>query len=169
MSIPISWFIPPIFPPCYSNLCSLCLRLCFCFVSRFICTVFIDSTYMHHLFLIDRNFLQSRYGKISLVLSFILLPMIRLNAWSLEDRPSWGFGLMKFQLGPHFYCFSTKHFPAPSSWKRLWLVQFTGLCPIINMIWSAPVMSTLQLWICGFRERTWSCRTKPPSLYMKQR
>ena len=63
MSIPISWFIPPIFPPGYSNLCSLCLHLCFCFVSRFICTVFLDSTYMHYLFLIGRNFLQSRYGK----------------------------------------------------------------------------------------------------------
>ena len=46
MSIPISQFIPPpTFPPWCPYVCSLHLCLYFCLANRFICTVFLDSTY----------------------------------------------------------------------------------------------------------------------------
>ena len=50
MSIPISQFIPPpppAFPPWCPCVCSLHLCLYFCLANRFICTIFLDSTYMH--------------------------------------------------------------------------------------------------------------------------
>ena len=53
MSIPISQFIPPppptpaAFPPWCPYVCSLHLCLYFCLASRFICTIFLGSTYMH--------------------------------------------------------------------------------------------------------------------------
>ena len=46
MSNPTSQFLPP-FPPWYPYICSLCLRLYFCFANKVICTVFLDFTYMH--------------------------------------------------------------------------------------------------------------------------
>ena len=46
MSNLISQFIPPSpSPPC-PNVCSLHLHLCSCPASRFICTIFLDSTHM---------------------------------------------------------------------------------------------------------------------------
>ena len=47
MSIPISQFIPlsPLFLPWCPYVCSLHLCLYFCLVNRFICTIFLDSTY----------------------------------------------------------------------------------------------------------------------------
>ena len=52
MSIPISQFIPltpapPTFPPWYPYVCSLHLCLYLCLVNWFICSIFLDSTYMH--------------------------------------------------------------------------------------------------------------------------
>ena len=53
MSIPISQFIPPPPPPLISvppwcpYVCSLHLCLYFCPADRFICTIFLGSTYMH--------------------------------------------------------------------------------------------------------------------------
>ena len=44
MSIPVSQFIPPLFPPWYPNICFLYLCLYFCFASKFIYTIFLDST-----------------------------------------------------------------------------------------------------------------------------
>ena len=47
MSIPTSHFIPPRhFPPWCPYVCSLHLCLCFCPANRFICTIFLGSTYM---------------------------------------------------------------------------------------------------------------------------
>ena len=47
MSMSISQFIPPIhFPPWCPYICSLCLCLYFWFANKFICTIFLDSTYM---------------------------------------------------------------------------------------------------------------------------
>ena len=40
-------FIPPLLPPWYPYVCSLCLCLDFCFANKFICTIFIVSTHMH--------------------------------------------------------------------------------------------------------------------------
>ena len=37
----------PSFSPWCPYICSLCLCLCFCFVNKFVCTIFLDSTYMH--------------------------------------------------------------------------------------------------------------------------
>ena len=51
MSIPISQFIPPpsplppTFPPWCPYICSLHLCLYFCLANRFICTIFLDSTF----------------------------------------------------------------------------------------------------------------------------
>ena len=45
MSIPISQFIPTSLPPWYPYICSLCLCLYFCFANKFICIIFLDSTY----------------------------------------------------------------------------------------------------------------------------
>ena len=49
MSIPGSQFIraTPSFSAWYLNVCSLCLCLYFCFAYRFICTIFLDPTFMH--------------------------------------------------------------------------------------------------------------------------
>ena len=53
MSTPISQFIPPPSPPppafpCWCPyICSLHLCLYFCLANQFICTIFLDSTYMH--------------------------------------------------------------------------------------------------------------------------
>ena len=53
MSIPISQFIttppphPATFPPWCPYVCSLHLCLYFCPANRFICTIFLDSTYMY--------------------------------------------------------------------------------------------------------------------------
>ena len=48
MSIPISQFIPlsPFPLGIHMFVCSLSLCLYFCFTDRFICTIFLDSTYM---------------------------------------------------------------------------------------------------------------------------
>ena len=46
MSTPISQFIPLPRPPWCPYVCSLCLCLYFWFSNRFICTLFIDSTYL---------------------------------------------------------------------------------------------------------------------------
>ena len=51
MSIPISQFIPPpppppAFPRWCPYVCSLQLCLYFCLADQFICTIFLDSTYM---------------------------------------------------------------------------------------------------------------------------
>ena len=48
MSIPISQFIPTSLPPWYPYICSLCLCLYFCFANKFICIIFLDSTYMQY-------------------------------------------------------------------------------------------------------------------------
>ena len=48
MSIPISQFIPPSFPPWYPYICSLRLCFCFCFANKFICIIFLDSTYKRY-------------------------------------------------------------------------------------------------------------------------
>ena len=42
MSVPVSQLIPPPFSP---SIRSLRLRLYFCFANKFICTIFLDSTY----------------------------------------------------------------------------------------------------------------------------
>ena len=47
VSIPISQFLPFPFPPLYPYICSLRLCLYFYFANRIICTIFLDSTYMH--------------------------------------------------------------------------------------------------------------------------
>ena len=53
MSIPIAQFIPPpplpptAFPPWCPYICSLHLCLYSCLANRFICTIFLDSTYNH--------------------------------------------------------------------------------------------------------------------------
>ena len=48
ISIPISQFIPPLpFPRWCPHIYSLHLCLYFCFANRFICTIFLDSTYMY--------------------------------------------------------------------------------------------------------------------------
>ena len=44
-SLPIFQFIPSPFPPWYPYVCSLCLCLYFCFANKFICTIFLNSTY----------------------------------------------------------------------------------------------------------------------------
>ena len=45
MSIPISQFIPPPLIPWKPQVCFLHPWLYFCFVNKFICTIFLDSTY----------------------------------------------------------------------------------------------------------------------------
>ena len=47
VSIPISPFIPPCFPPWYPYICSLHLYLYFCFANKIICTIFLDFAYTH--------------------------------------------------------------------------------------------------------------------------
>ena len=42
----ISQSAPPFLPPLCPHACSLCLCLYFCPADRFICTIFLDSTYM---------------------------------------------------------------------------------------------------------------------------
>ena len=39
MSFPASQCIPPSLPPWCPYICFICLRLCFCFANRFICTI----------------------------------------------------------------------------------------------------------------------------------
>ena len=48
MSIPISQFILHPCHPSYSYVCSLCLCLYFCFANKFICVIFLDSTYKQY-------------------------------------------------------------------------------------------------------------------------
>ena len=48
MSIPISQFIPPFFPPWCLYVQLSHLVLCFCFVNKIIYTIFLDSRYMHN-------------------------------------------------------------------------------------------------------------------------
>ena len=47
VSIPVSRFNPPSPTPWCPYVCSLYLCLYFCFANRFICTISLDSTYMH--------------------------------------------------------------------------------------------------------------------------
>ena len=49
VSIPVSQFLPPYpFPPWYPYICSLRLRLYFCFATKIIYTIFLDSTYVRY-------------------------------------------------------------------------------------------------------------------------
>ena len=97
MSIPVSQFIPPLFPPWCPYICSLHLRLYFCFANKIICTVSLDSTYMCWYMILVSLFLSffalsvgpSVHPRLCIWLAFVNVAFKHCWSWilSLGDAP----------------------------------------------------------------------------------